>query len=304
MIPSFAGMLYLTGAFSLAGTSVIAGSFVSAKLGVFTISTVSLLFALLGLVPLCAADLRETVPSLPARMWLKLFFQALFGIFLFRMFLLQALLLTSAGEAGVLTGATPAVTALLAWLFLKEPLDAPRILGIVSTVAGIVVIQGLFHTGTEFSLDHLTGNVFVLCAALCESLFNVLSRLASAKAAEQREPLLDPVTQSALVSAIALLLCLVPALTEQAYTRLRVLEIAGWGALVWYGLFVTALAFIFWYEGIKRCNASVAAAFSGMMPVTALILSVLFLGEQPGAEQWTGGLLVLLGMVLTGRSMP
>jgi len=302
-MPTLAGMLYLTGAFSLAGTSVIAGSFVSAKLGVFTISAVSLLFALLGLVPLCAASLRATVPSLPARMWLKLFFQALFGIFLFRMFLLHGLLLTSAGEAGILTGATPAVTALLAWLFLQESLDKLRILGIVSTVAGIVVIQGLFHTGTEFSLEHLTGNGLVLCAALCESLFNVLSRLASVKAAKQLGQLLDPITQSTLVSAIALLLCFVPALTEQAYTRLTVLEVGGWGALIWYGLFVTALAFIFWYEGIKRCNASVAAAFSGMMPFTALVLSVLFLGEQPGVRQWAGGLLVLLGMVLTGRSM-
>lgn len=300
----FVGVLYLIGAFGLAGTSVIAGRFVSGDLGVFTISTVSLFFALLGLIPLCGLKLGDTLQSLSARMWLKLLFQALFGIFLFRMFLLKGLVLTSTSEAGILTGATPVVTTLLAWVLLREPLAKLRVLGIVSTVTGILVIQGIFSTDTEFALEHLTGNLLVLCAALCESLFNVLSRLANVNSVEQPEQLLDPIIQSTLVSGISLLLCLVPALMEKPFTSLGVLEIAGWGALIWYGLVVTALAFIFWYEGITRCNASVAAAFSGMMPFTSLILSVLILGEQPGVEQWSGGLLVLLGMVFTGLNFP
>ncbi|WP_312563557.1 DMT family transporter [Anaerospora sp.] len=293
------GMLYLAGAFSLAGTSVIAGSLLSGILGVFTISAISLLFALVGLLPFCAANLRAALPLLSWRTWMELFFQALFGIFLFRLFLLQALLLTSAGEAGILTGVTPAVTAVLARLLLKEPLDRGQIAGIVSTVSGIAVLQGLLSTGTQFTQQHFTGNMLVLCAALSESLFNVLSRLASVKAAERA---LSPIAQSALVSAIALLLCLIPALNEQADMRLSLLNISSWAALLWYGLFVTALAFIFWYEGIKRCKASVAAAFTGLMPVTSLLLAVLFLGEQANVQQWAGGLLVMAGMVLTGRN--
>ncbi|WP_378956874.1 DMT family transporter [Pelosinus sp. sgz500959] len=299
MIQHFVGILYLIGAFSLAGTSVIAGRFVSGNLGTFTIAAASLFFALLGLIPLCISNLRSTLQFLSVGMWIKLLFQALFGIFLFRMFLLQALVLTSTGEAGILTGVTPAVTVLLAWLLLKESLSKLRIFGVISTVTGILVIQGLFSSGTEFSEDHMLGNLLVICAALCESIFNVLSRLESAKAAERPEPLFDPIVQSTLVTAIALFLCLVPAFMEEPFTRLNLLDIKGWGALVWYGLFVTALAFIFWYKGIRRCKASVAATFSGMMPLTSLILAILILGEHPGVEQWAGGLLILGGMVMT-----
>ncbi|EFU41064.1 hypothetical protein PVOR_15584 [Paenibacillus vortex V453] len=43
-----------------------------------------------------------------------------------------------------------------------------------------------------------------------------------------------------------------------------------WLALVWYVPIVTALAFIWWYAGIKRCQVATAAAFSGMMPFTAI----------------------------------
>ncbi|EGW40222.1 putative membrane protein [Desulfosporosinus sp. OT] len=69
---------------------------------------------------------------------------------------------------------------------------------------------------------------------------------------------------------------------------------------MWYGLFVTALAFVFWYAGIKRCGAFTAAAFSGMMPFTSMLLSVIILGEHPGWQQWLGGILVIFGMVLIG----
>jgi drug/metabolite transporter (DMT)-like permease len=57
----------------------------------------------------------------------------------------------------------------------------------------------------------------------------------------------------------------------------------------------------FWYCGIRRSEASLAAVFSGMMPLTALALSVLLLGEKPGWQQWAGGGLVVAGMLLSGR---
>ncbi|WP_371374975.1 DMT family transporter [Sporomusa aerivorans] len=298
------GVLYLAGAFTLAGTSVIAGRFVIDVLGTFTIAAVSLFFALLGLVPLCGRELGGTLQRMSRHDWLRLLLQALFGIFLFRLFLLQGLIRTSAGEAGILTGATPAVTALLAWLVLKEELSRERLLGIISTVAGILVLQGILAPVTGISREHLAGNILVLGAAVCESLFNIFSRLHSIKASAGQTPQIDPLVQSTLVSGLALVLCMGPALLEEPGTALAGLGLTGWAALVWYGLFVTALAFIFWYSGIKRCDASVAAAFSGMMPFTSLLLSVLLLGEQPGWQQWLGGFLVMLGMMVTGLKLP
>jgi len=71
-------------------------------------------------------------------------------------------------------------------------------------------------------------------------------------------------------------------------------------ALLWYGLFVTALGFIFWYAGIKRCGAFTAAAFSGMMPFTSMLLSIILLSEHPGWQQWSGGILIIAGTTLIG----
>lgn len=293
----FIGGLYLTGAFVLAGTSVIAARLVSGSLGPFTIATASLFFAILGLLPLVGKKLYASWRRITTREWLALLLQAICGIFLFRLFLLHGLLRTTAGEAGILTGATPAITVLMAAIFLKEPMYTQRVLGVISSVAGILLVQGALWAGHGFSVEHLIGNVMVLAAATCESAFNVLSRSGSMKAAQSQE--LDPIVQTTLVAGIAFLLCLGPALVEHPIPRLFSLALSGWFALIWYGFFVTALAFIFWYAGIRRCDASVAAAFSGMMPFTAMLLSVLILGEHPGWQQWLGGLMIVIGMLLS-----
>lgn len=296
----FKGTIYLMSAFTLAGTSVIAARYVSGHLGTFTITATSLFFAILALLPLCRGNLSKTIQQMAARDWATLLLQATCGIFLFRMFLLLGLMHTSSGEAGVLTGATPAATALFAWFLLKEPVYKKSLFGILSTIIGILLLQGLLLPGNTFTIEHLIGNLLVLCAAVCESLFNILSRLNSLRIVADRSRPLNPIVQTTLVTGIALLLCLIPSLYENPVLSLMSLGIKEWLALVWYGLFVTALAFIFWYAGIKRCTAYTAAAFSGMMPFTSLILSVLLLGEQVGWQQWSGGILVITGMLLIG----
>jgi drug/metabolite transporter (DMT)-like permease len=290
------GPLYLTGAFALAGSSVISARLLSGHLGTFTITAVSLAFALMALLPLCASKLKQTIKQMSRSDVVMLLLQAVFGIFLFRLLLLQGLSRTSTSEAGLLTGATPAITAVLAWVFLKERVSSGKLVGILCTVGGVLLIQGL--ATSRLSSEHLLGNLLVISAAASESTFNVISRV-NAVNAENRSPL-DPLVQTTLVSGVALVFCVVPMMFEQPLYRLSAIGLTEWLALVWYGVFVTALAFICWYAGIKRCAASTAAAFTGMMPFTSLLLSVLLLGERAGFEQWTGGALVVLGMVMIG----
>lgn len=294
------GLVFLFFAFSLAGTSVVAAKFISGKLGIFTITLISLLFTCLFLLTVCGKKLIKGLLSLSAKDCLFLGLQAVFGIFLFRMFLLNGLLLTSSVEAGILTGATPAITAILALSLLKESVNIKAPAGIIATVGGVMVIQGLFNMESGFSLNHLYGNILVLCAAASESAFNVISRIFAVKADSHQTKVIHPAAQTAFVSAIAFILCLIPAFFEAPVQKLSEIGLTEWLSLLWYGIFVTALAFIFWYSGIKRSGAFTAAAFSGMMPFTSMVLSVIILGEHVGWQQWLGGGLVLSGMILTG----
>ncbi len=293
------GKLYLLYAFSLAGSGVVAARFVTGKLGTFTITAISLFFALAFLVPLCARQIAEYLRLISFKDFLLQALQAYCGIFLFRLFLLTGLKETSAGEAGILIGATPAITAMLALLVLKEPVNRRKLAGILATVAGIMIIQGVLTPKNALSLNHILGNLLVLCAAACESVFNTLSRSFAVKASEKQEPS-SPIVQTTVVSGIALILCLIPAAFENPLLEISKIGFVSWLALLWYGVFVTALAFICWYSGIKRCGALTAAAFSGMMPFCAMLLSALILREKIGYIQWIGGFFVIAGMFLIG----
>lgn len=156
---------------------------------------------------------------------------------------------------------------------LKEPVGGRKLAGILCTVGGILIIQGVLSPENSLSLEHIVGNMLVLCAAGCESAFNTLSRIFAVNAAADRKEPSSPIAQTAIVSAIAFILCLIPATFEHPLKELPGIRLTGWMALIWYGVFVTGLAFICWYSGIKQCGAFTAAAFSGMMPFTSLLLS-------------------------------
>lgn len=294
---SFKGMVFLFCAFVLAGTSVVSARFVSGRLGTFTITTISLAFALLLLLPLCRGRIAAAVRGMTGSEKLRVLMQALFGIFLFRMFLISGLNETSTAEAGILTGATPAITAILALALLREHVRISNIAGIAGTVCGVLLIQGVLAHGLISS--HFWGNILVLCAAASESAFNIFSRVSAVKSGKSQA---DPAVLTALVAAVALVMCLIPALFEAPLQNISALGLKEWLSLVWYGAAATALAFICWYSGIRRCGAFTAAAFSGMMPLTSLLLSVALLGERPEWHQWLGGLLIVFGMVLIGAA--
>jgi drug/metabolite transporter (DMT)-like permease len=288
----FSGYLFLTGAFSLAGTVVVTARLLCGKLGVFTIGAGGLFFALCAILPFRMRSIIKAARGCSVKDWANMAFQAATGIFLYRMFMLLGLERTSTLEAGLLLGATPAVTVALARIFLKERLRPLKLAGLGCTCAGIAALQADFTSSVSFSWEHVAGNALVLCAAACESCFNVFSRRDSLRRNA------GPIDRTACVVAIAFTLCLVPALFEAPAERVAALDIPGWLGLVWYGVGATAIAYVMFYAGIARCDAGTAAAFSGMIPFTAFLLSVLVLGESAGLPQILGGVFVIAGILM------
>ena len=295
------GRLFLLGAFSLAGTSVVTGHILKLSLGSFTITALSLAIVLICVTPFYASKTMAIARSLSKYDWLMLVLQAVFGIFLFRAFLLYGVGLTSTVEAGILTGTTPAITAVFAYFFLREKLSVFTAIGILCTVLGIILLQGNNILATQFSSQHLFGNALILCAAASESTFNIISRSQKIKASSADAVQIQPMVQVLLVSAFAFVLSVIPAFFEQTSPVFPELGCQVCLALLWYGLMVTAVAFVFFYSGVKRCDAYTTAAFSGMMPLTSMLLSLFLLKEPVGAIEWVGGFLIVLSMVLIGQ---
>lgn len=61
------------------------------------------------------------------------------------------------------------------------------------------------------------------------------------------------------------------------------------------------LAFVFFYEGVKRIGAARATTFAFLVPIFGVVSSVIMLGERLSASTVAGGALVLLGLWLVQR---
>lgn len=293
------GKLYLTAAFVLAGSSVVAARSVSDYLQPFSITFMSLLFAAVTALIVSGRELPAAMRRLNRSVWLKLILQSFFGIFLFRVFLTYGLLHTSTAEAGIITGTAPAWTAFLTYLILRDRLHARCLAGIALTVVGVLILQGLFFEATPFGSGHLLGNALALAATACEAMFTVLAR--KIHLAGDRDGELRPVIQAGIVSFIALLLCLVPAALEAPLSALQTLPPAGWLALIWYGSIVTIVAFACMFAGAKRCDGYTIAAISGVIPLSSLALSILVLGEPVKLHQWLGCAFIIAAILVINR---
>lgn len=76
----------------------------------------------------------------------------------------------------------------------------------------------------------------------------------------------------------------------------------GWLAVVGIAVLGTSLATVTFFAGVQRIGAGDAATLSTLEPVVALVLAFVFLGEQLGAMQLAGALLVIASAAMLGRS--
>lgn len=291
MSKTITAYINLSLAMVLVGSSVVAGKIMVDELPVFLASALRFVLALAILIPL--VRLREGgLPRISRRSWLMMALQSLCGSFLFTVFLLYGLTLTGPASAGIITSTTPACMGLIAWLFLGDRPSWRVGLGIGLSVAGLAVIN-FVRGGNAMGINPVAGNLLVLGAVVFESLFLLIRKTVP-------EPL-SPLAVSVIISFFGLLWFLPMGIVEALRTDFAVITLTGWLVVLYYGAFVTVLAYLFWFAGITRVSPSTAGVFTAVMPVSALALSALVLGDPIGWQQFAGCACVLGGIGLISK---
>ena len=161
------GLIEVLCAMSIAGSTVVVGKLLSVRIPVFLAMELSLVAALVAILPAQIVHRRE-LRLLKGRELAYMFLQAFFGIVLFRALTLYGLRLTSAINAGVITSAAPAVMAVLAAVALRERIGTAGIAGVLLSVTGLLLVN-LWGWSASTGAGYLAGNLLVLGAMLCEA---------------------------------------------------------------------------------------------------------------------------------------
>jgi drug/metabolite transporter (DMT)-like permease len=74
-----------------------------------------------------------------------------------------------------------------------------------------------------------------------------------------------------------------------------------WLATVFLGIFGTAIAFLFYLQGLRQIGASRASIFVNLVPVFGVIFSSVVLGESLSGATLAGGACVIVGVRMLNR---
>ena len=280
--------LYLAAAQIIVGSSVPVAKFVVTAMPVFLASAMRYGIAAAILVPLLLW--REGVPrGLTVRDGAMLTVQAASGTFLFSVFLLYGLTLTTAAEGGVVSGVMPATVALFSVFLLGDRMTVRKGAAVGLAVLGLVSLNvGAAETGR--GPNPLLGDLLVFAAIACESLFVILGKAL-------RVPR-SPLFISTAMSLLGFLMFLPMAVIEGMDFDFSPLSGIDWAVMAYYGVVVTVIAFLLWFAGVERVEGSLAGVFTGLLPVSALALSYLWLGEAFLFNHLIGCALVLGAIAL------
>lgn len=235
--------------------------------------------------------LQKPWPRLSARGWRLLLVQALIGSVGYSALLLLGLELTSASDASVVTGALPAMAAVLALVVLKEKLTPSRWLAVALATAAMVLLNSGSAAGTASAgPNHLLGNALVLGAVACEAVFLLVNKRLD-------EPI-DPLWTAALMSTLSFALCLPVAVVQTLVGHPAAVPHAALLAAVYYAVVPTTLGFWLWYAGSSRVSGSQAGLFTTFLPLSGLALAALALGEPVEPRHWLGVGLAVLSILI------
>jgi probable blue pigment (indigoidine) exporter len=187
------------------------------------------------------------------------------------------------GLAATLTATSPVVIMLFAWALAGE---RPRSASLGAAVVGVVGVALLVWRGGS-SLDAI-GVLASLGAVLLSSLGFVLVKT-------WRPPVaLVPFTAWQLVFG-GLLLVPVALAVEGPPPHLGARAIGGFA---WIGLVGTVLAYLAWFNAMRRLPAAAVSLVGLLNPVTGTVVGVTLAGEAFTATSALGTALVLGGIVL------
>ena len=197
------------------------------------------------------------------------------------------------GVSGVLSGAIPLFSFIVAAIFLRqEKITVMRLCGLMLGFAGVILIAKPWQVSGE-SIS-LAGVGYMILGSLSVGISFVYAKKFLAD--KQIAPLALTTYQIGL--ALVILACITP---FTGITAIAQDSTASLGLIIGLGLLGTGVAYLTYYYLILNLGAVVASSVTYIPPVVALIVGFLAANEQLGVTEILSMVLILSGVFLLQR---
>jgi drug/metabolite transporter (DMT)-like permease len=215
-------------------------------------------------------------------------------------FFLSATRLGPTSHVGIFYATCPLVVLLLAWAMRIERPDRGRLLGILASVAGIVVIGlGNFWGGASVATAEVR-DIVLADLLLLGAVASWGGYIAVSKPLVERHGAMPALAATVLVGC--LLSLPVAVWSWPGLASFAPVSRTAWVALAVLGLFITPLGWAFQNLSLRRFDASQVATFSNGAPVLTIVWGMWLFGELLTPALVAGGALTLGGIYWASRA--
>jgi len=179
------------------------------------------------------------------------------------------------------------VTILLGMIFLKERFNRMETLGLVLSIAGIVIMR------LTLRMEYSTGFYLVLLG----SLFFGITEFVSKIAIRYVQPVILAYIRNMFM---AVMFWIVFSISGQGFDGLDKV----WLGVLAVGFTGPILARLLYLSALKRMELSKVAVISQSQPVYVILIAALALGQLPTIREITGGIFLTIGCLLMIVSRP
>lgn len=184
----------------------------------------------------------------------------------------------------------PVIVVFLSPFILKERLTPKKILCILAAMIGMILVVQTGKTGGLYSKG-LIGIGFGLGAAVLYAMVIIFNKLI-----KDMSGLETTIIQLTFATVI-----LIPYVLSQGTIPLGILDRDSIIRLLLVGLLNTGIAYLLYFTSVQRLESQTVAIFSYIDPISAVIMSAIFIAEKISGLQLLGGILILGGAFLCGR---
>lgn len=202
-----------------------------------------------------------------------------------------ALLYGSATQGALVQALIPAAVAFAAVSFLHEKPSRRRVLGIVLSIAGVVlVILGGSQGSDESAPRPLLGALIMFSTVVAWTVYTVLAK---------RLIHVDQLTVIAIVTVVGTVFMLPLVMIEMQGQPWPAISLKAWGAILYLGVVASAAGFLIYNRALRDLDASEVAVYINLIPIVGVVTAVIFLGEAMHPLQIAGGVIAVAGMWLS-----
>ena len=217
---------------------------------------------------------------------------ALLGAFPAQVFMTWGAQYSLASNAAILSLTLPVITAVFAFILLKEKMSAIRWLSFIIAIVGVILCSTGDVKQMDFDSKYAIGNMLIFISIIGSAYYNVICKKIGERYTEYQLLFYSNISLLILISPLVFIF------EGDVFQRIPEFTTQTWTGMSMLGIFHNFLSMILFFKALKMLEATQVALSNYLITFMGLPIAAIWLGEKLNSGAIVGGVLVLISTLI------